>query len=127
MPRKYFKWTPEAVERLRQLQGTMRVRDIAARLGCTRWAVMAKTRELRRLTSSLDAMEPAERFARRYMVRRKIVEFVGVAALDAMDEKTRRSTLWGLRRKLDSKRDQPETFENVERMMYLTERLAKWR
>jgi hypothetical protein len=46
MGRKYFKWTPEAVARLRQLAGTTTIAWIAEDLGCTRWAVVSKIFQL---------------------------------------------------------------------------------
>jgi hypothetical protein len=42
MARRHFKWTPEAIERLWQLAGTMPCKEIAAALGCTRCAVTSK-------------------------------------------------------------------------------------
>lgn len=124
MSRKRFKWTPEAVERLRRLDGTMRDCDIAAQLGCTYWALVSKKQMLRLLDERLDEMEPAQRYARRYMVSRSIVDFLGLDVLDAMDEETRRHALWNLSKRLAKPRSESETTERIERMMYLSGKVA---
>ena len=47
MPRgHYFRWTPEAINFL-LMNGKMSADQLAAVLGCTRWAVLAKRRSLR--------------------------------------------------------------------------------
>lgn len=123
MPRRNFKWTPEAVEHLRRWDGIVSDFRIASQLECSYWAVVAKKRELKFLANRVQKLPLAQQYARLYSVSKATVEFFGVEALAAMDEETRRHTLWSAGKRF-AQPGTAETTEHIERMMALAGKVA---
>ena len=133
MVQHYFKWTPEAVARLREMAGTMRRQDIADELGCTLAALASEMYKLK-LSAWSEHTLAVRGYMERYKVSRRMIETIGVDRLDRMSEKARELFLHsrlGLhtaaRRKAPQagrKLSETERTERVERMMQLAERCA---
>jgi hypothetical protein len=134
MRESYFKWTPEAVTRLRELAGTLCRKDIAGQLGCTLSAVASEMHKLKISVRETDRRLAVRRYMDRYNVSRYLVEKVGVDRLDRMSEEARELFLHSRlgrhsaahSKALQAVRQLSETerTERVERMMQLAERCA---
>lgn len=138
-----FKWTPEAVARLRKLAGTMLRREIAEQMGCTHPAVNSKMRELGIYGKYPKATPEVRKYAMRYQVSRRVVERTGIDRLNAMCEDARALLLhmhgshrrpthpatpsrsaWKPRSQAANKMPTLTGADRIERMMQLTERCA---
>jgi len=129
MGRHNFKWTPEAVARLRELSGAIRDRDIAERFGCSLGAVQTKRHELKFPGRSRSLSDDVRKYMEQYGVSEYRVRRVGVARLNRMEESARgfylRSPL--ISHKKSAPKHRPyihETPGRIERMMQLAERCA---
>ena len=130
----YFKWTPEAVARLRELAGTMCLKDIAERLGCTLNAVSAEMHKLKISVRTTEHTLAVRRYMERYKVSRYMIEKIGVDRLNRMSEKARKLYLHSRLGRPSSARSkalqavrqlsETERTARIERMMQLAERCA---
>ena len=126
MAKKYFKWTPEALDRLRQLGAAMYPDEIAAALGCTRVAAATKM-----CTEGIQTRTRAERDAvRSYMlahhVSRRRVNAIGLARLGKMSEEARALVLRPRAKAVKAKPAVPQLSktQRIERMMQLSRKVA---
>jgi len=133
--RQYFKWTPEAVEKLAELAPVKSALEIANILGCTRNAVTSKLYDQGIGGRKTTATGDVRRYMERYQVSRRKVECAGVSRLNAMTEDAQKLLLgikMGIavspsrvkkRIYVPALRKQPNA-ERIEKMLYLAKRIA---
>jgi hypothetical protein len=131
MARHHDRWTPEMIERLRSLAGTICAREIADQLGFTVSAVYSEMHELKIKGMYRWNCKPSAEvsaYMERYQVSQRKVESIGIERLNRMEETAREFWLkhreprlsHPTRRRPDLKNDT----ERIERMMQLAERCA---